>query len=174
VEDSRRPSAKGAARRFGSRSRAPSDLQPRRQAAGSPFLRRDEIAITRCFGVLTPEDLFAAGELQPESKRVDHVEVIDLRAVSDLPIERSDFRRFIARMQSRTSNAVRIAFVTHTPLAFGMARTLESFLELASCPSEVRVFDAHADVAEWILRGRDADHVEWLCERLSSPPSYDA
>lgn len=97
-----------------------------------------------------------------------------MRTVSDLRIERSDFRRFIARMQARTSSPVRIASVTHTPLAFGMARMCESFLELASCPSEVRVFDGHTDVAEWILRGRDGDHVEWLCERLSSTQPCDA
>ena len=132
------------------------------------FCRRDEIALTRCFGVLTAEDLFAAGELQPESKDMEHVEVIDLREVTDMPLAQHELRRFIARMQTRSANPIRVALVASRVLAFGMARMFEALLELASCPIEVRVFDGATGVAEWLLRGKSADHVEWLCERLAS------
>ncbi|MCA9509710.1 MAG: hypothetical protein R3E88_08850 [Myxococcota bacterium] len=113
------------------------------------------LAITRCSGAVTTDDLVVLRD-HPRAPSPDgYVELVDCRAVVTIPVSPEAIRRFVHQMRGRRDLAARAAILAPSALGFGMARMFDSLASLAQWPGEVRVFRSGEGLAEWLFGDED-------------------
>ena len=113
---------------------------------------RARVLIVRLLGEVTDDDVLQYAREATESPVADprHHELIDCREV-EVPAARTQTLRRVARMfqeAERAPSGVKIAFVTTSDAAYGLARMYQALRDLS--PVEIRVFREMVEARAWL------------------------